>query len=370
MASTETVPIMRTAVLPASSDTGAPIFALLAKRTYDLVSRARCVPAETQRALLEADVYYDGGTPEDATVLYESDLVPFKVATDIVVIGKARVPHGRQAYYLDVAVQAGAFAKQIRVVGDRWCSHRPGLPPVFTEPQPFAEIEIRYEHAYGGQDWKSDPALPFFYPRNFMGRGIAVRNTRETIEGLRLPNLEDPHDMLAPERVVLEDPDRWNDQPLPQGFGWFQKTWYPRCSFVGIVPGTMDPDTMMREEMLGLVPRRQVALSRQRKLPSWDVRFNNGASPGLAVPHMNGDELFRLTGLTDTGVFDFALAGERPRMMMNIGLGENELQPVLHSVCVRVDDGQVDLVWRGAHEYPGIDWLPEMKCLETQVDWP
>jgi hypothetical protein len=28
---------------------------------------------------------------------------------------------------------------------------------------------------------------------------------------------------------------------------------------------------------------------------------------------------------------------------------------------------QVDLVWRGAHEYPGVDWLPEMKRLTAQV---
>jgi hypothetical protein len=29
---------------------------------------------------------------------------------------------------------------------------------------------------------------------------------------------------------------------------------------------------------------------------------------------------------------------------------------------------QLDLVWRGALEYPGIDWLPEMKRLHVEVN--
>jgi hypothetical protein len=36
-------------------------------------------------------------------------------------------------------------------------------------------------------------------------------------------------------------------------------------------------------------------------------------------------------------------------------------------VCVRLEDRQVDLVWRGAHEYPGPEWLPEMKRLVAKV---
>jgi hypothetical protein len=53
--------------------------------------------------------------------------------------------------------------------------------------------------------------------------------------------------------------------------------------------------------------------------------------------------------------------------MMDIGLGEHEPEPVLHTLLIRPDDQQVDLVWRGALEYPGIDWLPEMKRLNVEV---
>ena len=63
----------------------------------------------------------------------------------------------------------------------------------------------------------------------------------------------------------------------------------------------------------------------------------------------------------------FHLPDERPRISLDIGLGENELDVVLHTLCVRVEDMQLDLVWRGAHEYPGTDWLPEMKRMVAEV---
>jgi hypothetical protein len=34
---------------------------------------------------------------------------------------------------------------------------------------------------------------------------------------------------------------------------------------------------------------------------------------------------------------------------------------------LRMDDLQVDLVWRGAVPYPGPDWLPQMRKMEVQA---
>ncbi len=355
------------AVLPSTDAAGAPVFAVLVKRTYDILPGRPAARAARDAPLLAVDEYYDHGDAESSTVRQETDLVPYKLATDVVVLGTAHAPGGRAVPAMDVSVQVGGHRKAIRVVGDRWCAHRPGLPPAFTDPVPFAAMELRYDRAYGGADLVSDPALPFWYPRNHRGRGLAVRNIPQAVDGLALPNLEDPHDPLTPERVVLGEPARWVGQPLPQGFGWFQRTWYPRCSFVGAVPGLLDPDTVMPEELLGLVPRGQIALARQFRLPSFDARFNSGASLGLAVPYLAGDEAVRLDGLTPGGPLHFTLPGEVPRMALDIGNGPVGLRPALHTVCVRVWDAQVDLVWRGALEYPGVDWLPEMRRLVAEV---
>jgi hypothetical protein len=39
----------------------------------------------------------------------------------------------------------------------------------------------------------------------------------------------------------------------------------------------------------------------------------------------------------------------------------------LHTVLIRMDQRQVDLVWRGAVPYPGPEWLPEMPRMEVLV---
>lgn len=365
--STPPPPAEHVAVVPGRDGDGGHVFAVLVKRTYHLRAGGALRRAEAARALAVVDEYHAPGNPERCTVQHESDLVPFKPATDVVLVGRGYAPGGAPAEQMDVELRVGNHRKAVRVTGDRVCAWREGLPPLFSDPRPFTTMELRYERAYGGSDEKSNPDSPFFYPRNLLGRGVALRNVPDAVHGLPLPNLEYAGDPLTPERVVIGDPDAWNDQPLPAGLAWYPKTAYPRCSFVGVVPGTMDPDTVMREERLGLVPERQVALFRQRRLPTFDIRFASGASPGLAVPYLRGDEPVRLTGLTPEGDLAFALPGDVPRLTLDTGTGEEALAPVLHTVCIRTDDGEVDLVWRGARPYPGIDWLPELRRLDARV---
>jgi hypothetical protein len=354
-------------VVPGKTESRVPIFSVLLKRTYNINPGHALVRAELTKPFIQVDEYYDDGNPEESTVKYENELTPYKIATDLVCIGKAYTPGGKPAAQIDVSLEVGQHKKIIRVTGDRHCIYRENRVPHFTEPGQFTEMEIRYERSYGGIWMRNDPTRLFPYPRNPMGSGFAIDNVREEVNGLRLPNLEDATDLLTPERVTVGERERWNRQPLPQGFGWFQKTWYPRCSFVGSVPGFVDPDEVMREEVLGLVPKRQIALARQFKLPSFDVRFNNGASLGLALPYLRGDEPIVLTNLTQEGQLRFTLPGDALRIMLDIGLGENELEVVLETVCIRAEDRQVDLIWRGAHQYPGVEWLPEMKRMVARV---
>jgi hypothetical protein len=354
------------AVLPGTAENGRHVFCVLTKRTY-AIHGGGAVSRVESRPLVPVDIYYDDGDAETSTVLYETDLTTYKLATDVIVIAKAYAPGGQPVYQMDVGIQIAGRTKALRITGDRYCLHRQNDVPQFTEPVPFTEMEIRYDRAYGGQDVISDPNLSFYYPRNHRGRGVAIRNIPEVVHGLALPNIEDPSDLLTPERVIIGAYDRWNAQPLPAGFGWFQRTWYPRASFVGAVPGLMDPDTVMREEELGLVPRGQIALARQFKLPSFDLRFNNGGSLGQVLPYLEGTELIRTHGLTPDGALEVVLPGDSPRISLDVGGGEQPLAAVLHTVTLRVEDREVDLVWRGAFEYPGPDWIPKMTKLEARV---
>jgi hypothetical protein len=354
-------------IVPSRNEHGASIFAVLVKQSYRIVQGLALQLVEPARPFLEVDQYWEDGDPTWSTVKLENELAPYKLATDVVVIGKAHAPGGAPVEQMDATVQVGRWSKTVRVFGDRLCIHRRDQTPLYTEPEPFTEMEIRYDRAYGGLDARSLAGIELHYPRNPMGTGFAISNTKEVVDGLRLPNVEDPNDLLVPERLLLGDPDDWNRQPLPQGFGYLHKTWYPRCSFVGAIPGYVDVDEVMREEELHWVPRRQIALSRAFKLPSFDVRFNNAASWGLILPQLVGDEAVVVEGMSESGICSFQLPDDAPGIALDIGSGMQQLQTVLHTVCVRLEQGEVDMIWRGAQEYPGVDWLPQMKALRAEV---
>ena len=355
------------AIVHGKNEKGQPIFSLLLKRTYDILSGGRVIRTQRARPFLPIDEYYEDGDPEWTTVKHESDFASFKVATDVVVIGKAFAPGGVPVPQLNVSVDVAARRKTVCVTGDRHCIYQPKASPGFSEPIPFTEMPIQYDRAYGGRDSLSNADEPFYYPRNDLGLGVVLKNLKESVDGLPLPNIEDPDDLLRSDRVIIEDPNRWSGQPLPDGLGWFQRTWYPRSSFTGAYPAYVDIDSALREEFLGLIPKGQIASFRQFKLPSFDVRFHSGASRGLVLPFLSGTEKFRLTNLTPDGSLEFQLPGETPSLILDIGLGENELQPFLHTVCVRLEEMQVDLIWRGAHPYPGWAWLPEMTKMVTSI---
>ena len=349
-------------IVPGKEEHGGDVFAFLVKRSYQFDGTGQCQRLEPPAPFLETDIYW--GDPAASSPRFEADKAPYKPLTDVVVIGTVYAPRGIAAQRIHAGIELGRARKTIAVFGDRVATLQDhGKTPVFSEPRPFTELPLVYERAYGGTDHTTE--AEFAYPRNPVGRGIIVREAPGAM--VRLPNFENPDDLLTPERLVLGEARRWNQQPLPQGMAWFGKTWYPRMSYVGAFPGNVDADEAMREEALGLVPRNHIALGRQFRLPSFDVRFNNGASPGLALPHLAGDEMVRLLNLMRQGETRFRLPSERPAIVADVGMGETTPEVVLHTVVIQPDQGTVDLVWRGAVAYPGTPWLPHMKRLAGWV---
>src|SRR5207253_2411642 len=99
---------------------------------YDIRPGREATRAEPARALVKVDEYYDDGDPETSTVKHETDLLPYKLATDVVLIGKAWARGGQAVAGQDVSLQIGAVKKTIRVFGDRRCVFRDKRPPTFT----------------------------------------------------------------------------------------------------------------------------------------------------------------------------------------------------------------------------------------------
>jgi hypothetical protein len=338
-------------VVTGRNATGQDVFGFLVKRSYRFNLTGSCEPDVTA-PFLPIDVYW--GDPEHSSPRFEAELTACKAATDVVVIGHAYASGDPVTVRCDVAIKIGRARKVIAVVGDR-VAWRHGDDIVFSEPEPFSTMPMVFERAYGGPG----------YPRNPVGCGFVVAAMPE--HPVALPNFEDPADLLTPERLLLRNPKHWNRQPLPHGMSWFGKSWYPRMSYAGVIPGNVDANETMREEALGLVPIGHIALARQFRLPSWDVRFANGAAPGLAVQGLRGDEPVRLTNLTRSGRAEFRLPGNAPTIVADIGAGESRPDVGLRSVVIEPDTARVTLIWGASLAYPGQAWLAHMKRLAAFV---
>ncbi len=355
-------------VVPGRARNGEVFFSVLVKRSYALVAGGRARRAERDEPLRLVDSYYDRGDPEWSVVEHESDVAPRKAATDVVVIGQAHAPQGVPTPAMTVGVRVGERRKLLRVIGDRRCLWRgSATTPGFSDPLPFTIMPIRYDRAYGGRDERSDPNLPFFYPRNDMGRGVALGHEKAALHDLPLPNIEDPDDLLAPERVVIGTPQRWHEQPLPQGLGWRQRTWYPRSALLGAWPAFLAAGTVTAEERLQLLPANHVALAKQMRLPPLDEHFANGASLGLVLGGLKGDEPVALRGLSPSGVLDFQLPGDTPHIGLDLGRGAQAMQARLHTVSIRPDALALDMVWGGWIGFGNAAALTGLRRMEALV---
>lgn len=351
-------------VLPGQTPDGAPILSVLLKRTFDIVPGAEATLAEEDQPLVPGDLHW--ADPMTSSVRCESDFVPFKLATDVVLNGRAHAPGGAPTTACTLSLQVGDVERSIAVVGDRVARYTGGMPS-FTAPEPFTTMELRYERAFGGTDVYSDLKTPYQYPRNPLGRGFVLGNTPRAVDGLALPNLEDPTALLTPDTLCLQDFRRWEARPRPVGFGWFPKAWLPRAALAGIMPGDRAVEQELRRAYAQLLPADQREPYLKHGIRDMDFRFFSGASERFALPYLQGGEWIATVNLSPRGRLDFQLPQAAPRLGLDIGEGVSEPAAVLQTVMIRMEEGQIDLVWRGAVPYRGPDWLPEMRKLEVFV---
>src|SRR6187402_1112789 len=98
---------------------GASFLSVIIKGTFQIPGRGGPArPTATQLPIFTKDEPYDPKQP-GGLLKFESDLVPFKPRTDVVLVGHAYAPHGRPAKVVDVEIEVGALRKKLRVFGER-----------------------------------------------------------------------------------------------------------------------------------------------------------------------------------------------------------------------------------------------------------
>jgi hypothetical protein len=237
----------------------------LVKHTYE-IKGGRAVLCQPEPLLF--DIWSD----EDLQPRFPlgSDFWVNKERTDVVICGSAFAPGGRATPSMYVSAQVGGISKRIAVFGRpevEWAGGRPRL----GRPEPFVEMPLTYDNAYGGLDNRVPiPAdvrdeymrlvelgmqfdHPGLYPRNPVGKGYLV--LPDPVPGFELPNLEDPADLLTADRLITGRPESWFRQPLPWCFVWTPGLTFPRYLHVGVDSWFPSPqDVSLPEVRRGFLP--------------------------------------------------------------------------------------------------------------------
>jgi hypothetical protein len=365
---------------------GEPMLAVLAKRTYTVDRQGRLALADKQPPLV-AEPEMDPELP--ALLIADSDLCPYKPRTDVVVHGHA---WGLGRKRLDALVRVAGLEHKIAVFGERQASLA-GKHIILSDPEPFEKVPLSYALAYGGRDRKAeakyytslseDPELvrsmqgidleaasPYIYPRNPVGRGYLIEKTTAAVHALQLPQLEDPTDLLTPQRIVAGTPEQWHRMPLPRATGWVDYAWYPRIAFFGVVPVVECFDEPPLEVERGLAP--DYLADGTGQLPLERVAFDvaNGASLGLQLPHLRGGEPVELHALHRHRPRWTFTVPPAPRLATDGRNGKlNPTEPVLHTLIVAPDLETVTVVWRGCAPALRAYAPKELEAMPLRVQW-
>ena len=305
-----------TTLLPSLDKHGHSFAIVIIKGTFTIHRSAPAlVISEEQLPLQTQDVFY--GDPNKTSVKYEADIAPIKVSPDIILVGHAYAPLGRQTSVLDARLQIGAHKKNIRVFGDRFWQ-RDNLAWQTSRSQTFERIALTYENAFGGTI-SSAGEIVEFCPFNPIGKGFAGHRGQGLHEGLALPNLENPVHLIQ----------NWDDEPAPVGFGFVGRSWQPRIKYAGTY------NQLWQQERMPLLPL------------DFDEKYYNGAHPDLQLnsPLVGGEDVIA-TNLSESGLLKFSLP--RYRFIVTVTLkGKNTgYQPLMDTVLIEPDENRVQLTWR------------------------
>jgi len=366
-------------------DGGRPMLSVIAKRTYDVLSDGRLIPAAETLPLVR-DPEPDAANPR--RLHRDSDVYALKPLTDVVVRGHA---YGRGQRAFMATVQVGAVRKEVLVIGDRRVTLAAAGRLIVSDPSPIERIPLRYDRAYGGIDEVAhrrapdplqalerylgtavDPVFssPFAYPRNFAGVGYLIEATPAAVEPLVMPNLEDPLDRLTADRLAVGVPGRWPLMPLPQAFDWTDPGTFPRMAYMGIVHDHDPIAAPVAEVARGFAPAD--VLEPKPIAEKAGPRWANGASLGLQLAHLRGGEEVVMAGVhPQQPVWRLRLPRARPDIRTDGRNGQlTATDPVIHTVDIEPDLSRVSLVWRGHAPARRVYAPAELTQMPLYVAWP
>ncbi len=272
-----------------------------------------------QMDLVESDVF--AGEPGFSAPMYEYDYAPVKLKCDVLLNGSAYAPGGRPARRTSVALRVGTISKSFDVVGHRnWVAAMLGVAA--GAPAPFVTMPISYGNAFGGIDAvHPDAARHHYYGLNHAGVGFHRHTEREFIDGMPLPNTEEPGAPVGDPRGSYR----------PMAFGPVARAWKQRAEYTGTY------DQHWLDEIFPFLP------------PDFDERYYQAAPWEQQMKYPVGGEEVELKNLTPGGLVNFCLPRLRVPVVFYLRDGEPvEKHGVIDTLVLEPDLGRYMMVWRAS----------------------
>ncbi|HPL97841.1 MAG TPA: DUF2169 domain-containing protein [Smithellaceae bacterium] len=298
---------------------------IVVKQTYDLMPSPAI--AETQQPIIEVDQYWD--EPGRSSLKYAGEIHLEKPGTDVVLIGEACSPNGRPVTEMNVGISVAGREHILKIFGDRrW--KKGFLSFGIDPPRPFTRMPLRYERAFGGMHIIDETSANILAEKkNPVGKGFTGRRSAREIDGMELPNIEDPADLI-------KSP---TDTPAPACFGYVAPNWEPRINYVGTY------DETWRKTIMPGMPE------------DFDPRFYHMAHPGLIFsPHLKGGEPVILVNLSEQGRLNFTIPEDEPKIEANINGRFETAKANLETILLEPMEERMCLLWRAA--LPGGKKIP------------
>jgi len=127
---------------------------------------------------------------------------------EILIAGKCFTPRGTLRQASQISLRVGTLTKSLQVFGNRSWKKRSDNISVISDPEPFSEMEISWNNAFGGENFEKNP----------LGKGMESIQLADGSREIPLPNIEDPQHLI---REV-------HDKPDPAGFGPLDVMWPQR----------------------------------------------------------------------------------------------------------------------------------------------
>lgn len=282
-----------------------------------------------QVALQTEDIYW--GKKGKSSLKFPVDFHIGKAGTDIGVVGDAWAPDGHPCRQMDVSLSVGEVHKTLRIFGNRvWKGLRP------SEPELFHRIPLRYENAYGGSVLLKNEDY-CISPKNPIGKGLWHKDARDDINGVALPNIEDPQNLIySPE-----------NKPDPVGFGFLAPYAHPRNQYAGTYDDTWK------------------SLKAPYLPDDFNKRFNNSAHPDLITrKFLIGGEKVELTNMHADGNIRFSLPKKIFLVQVASVHGKQEmLNASLDTVIIEPNELRLQMIWRA--EYCGVRNITHIKRIDV-----